>query len=348
MVSVGTGADRRQVEALERAVDILVAAAAVEVEAQQAQDQRARPRRAGSSSCRSACRGTTVPLRPRVPASASRGLRPGFGRRRRSGLRRRRLRAPPPIRLGAGAAGVGPAPAAAPAARPRFLRRARRRASSAGRRVPGSAARAGASARRCPSRANRSAIRRVRSAPAPRQPRPRLPAASRASGGRLLAAAGRAPGSILLADFARRLGGRDARDLVRGGTRRIAPARSRLMLPLKASGFARKSAIIVRWIAWRSPPRQRAGDAVERVAARDLVSRTRSTRASPPASRRRRAAVPVGRRGAAAAGCCGIVVGAAIGAGGRAVSGRQHGRRIEQHRVFAQQPAARPVHVDQE
>ena len=206
---------RRQVETLERAVDVLVAAAAVVVEAQQAQDhERGRAEQhhpvVGQrvEERRSRCR-------PRAPASASARasawLRLGGG----AAAPPRRLRAPRPIRRPARRARpVRPAAGAAAAAFDSSAA-ARRRASSAGRRVPGSAARAGASARRCPSRANRSAIRRVRSDP--------VAAAASASPSGGVTSFNR-PGSwpppaarqaaFCWPHFARRFGGRDARDLV--------------------------------------------------------------------------------------------------------------------------------------
>ena len=76
---------------------------------------------------------------------------------------------------------------------------------------------------------------------------------------RLLATAARTPRGVLLAHFARTP--RRTRCSLSRPTAARAGSRLHaawLMLPLKASGFARKSAIIVRWIAWWSPPRDRA------------------------------------------------------------------------------------------
>ena len=98
-----------------------------------------------------------------------------------------------------------------------------------------------------------------------------------------------------------------------GGTRRIAPACSWLMLPLNASGFARKSAIIVRWIAGRSPPEIEPAMPYSVSPRANLVSRSAVSRLAAACG----AGAGAGAAGSAGGGlgaAAGVVVGAAIGA----------------------------------
>ena len=128
----------------------------------------------------------------------------------------------------------------------RGFRVARRsRACAAGGRVPGCAVRAGVSAPRCRARASRSATATLplriglagpaSATPSSRRDQPQAgrswpPPAARQAADCSLTALAASPRA-------------DVGDIRRtSGTRRIAPARSWLMLPLKASGFARNSA----------------------------------------------------------------------------------------------------------
>ncbi len=87
---------------------------------------------------------------------------------------------------------------------------------------------------------------------------------------------------------------------------------------------------------------ERTRDAIQRVAAHNLISRFAIS------GGRRRSRLPPEAAAARLGRAAGAVVGAAIGWRRGTVIGGEHCRRIEQHRVFAEQAAARPIHVDQE